>query len=93
MWDLREAAEALEARLIRPTAPFSVFGAACDSRRVQPGDVFVALPGHRANGHDFLSEAFARGAMGAVVSRDPGFGTNLFLVPDVPTALRELAAW
>ncbi len=93
MWDLREAAEALEARLIRPMAPFAVSGAACDSRRVRPGDVFVALLGTRANGHDFLDEAFARGAVGAVVSRDPGIGSNLFLVPDVPTALRELAAW
>lgn len=93
MWDLREAAEALEARLIRPTPPFAVSGATCDSRRVQPGDVFVALPGRRANGHDFLGEAFARGAMGAVVSRDPGVGSNLLLVSDVATALWELAAW
>lgn len=93
MWDLREAAEALEARLIRPAPPFAVSGAACDSRRVQPGDVFIALPGTRANGHDFLGDAFARGAIGAVVSRDPGVGNNLFLVPDVATALCELAAW
>jgi len=93
MWDLREAAETLEARLIRPMAPFAVSGAACDSRRVQPGDVFVALTGTRVNGHDFLGEAFARGAVGAIVSRDPGTGNNLFLVPDVSTALWELAAW
>ena len=93
MWDLREAAEALEARLVRPAAPFAASGAACDSRRVRPGDLFVALPGTRANGHDFVGEAFARGAVGALVSRDPGVGSNLLLVSDVPTALRELAAW
>ncbi|HAZ27272.1 TPA: hypothetical protein DCY67_01455 [Candidatus Acetothermia bacterium] len=93
MWDLREAAEALEARLIRPMAPFAVSGATGDSRRVQPGDVFVALTGARVNGHDFLGEAFARGAVSAIVSRDPGIGNNLFLVPDVSTALWELAAW
>ncbi len=93
MWDLHEAAEALEARLVRPMAPFAVSGAACDSRRVQPGDVFVALTGRRVNGHDFLGEAFARGAVGAIVSRDPGTGNNLLLVPDVSTALWELAAW
>ncbi|QAA76581.1 MAG: UDP-N-acetylmuramoyl-tripeptide--D-alanyl-D-alanine ligase [Candidatus Bipolaricaulis sibiricus] len=93
MWDLREAAEALEAKLIRPMAPFVVSGATCDSRRVQPGDVFIALTGSRANGHDFLGEAFARGAVGAVVSRDPGAGSNLVLVSDVATTLRELASW
>jgi UDP-N-acetylmuramoyl-tripeptide--D-alanyl-D-alanine ligase len=93
VWDLREAAEVLEARLVRPMAPFAVSGAACDSRRVQPGDVFVALTGARVNGHDFLGEAYARGAVGAIVSRDPGSGNNLLLVPDVATALWELAAW
>lgn len=93
MWDLREAAEALEARLIRPMAPFAVSGATADSRRVQPGDVFAALRGTHHDGHDFLGEAFARGAVGAVVSRDPGVGHNLLLVPDVPAALWELAAW
>lgn len=93
MWDLREAAEALEAKLVRPTAPFSASGAACDSRRVRPGDVFVALPGTRANGHDYVSDAFARGAVGALVSRDPGVGNNLLLVSDVQAALWELAAW
>ncbi|MCX7750500.1 MAG: UDP-N-acetylmuramoyl-tripeptide--D-alanyl-D-alanine ligase [Candidatus Bipolaricaulota bacterium] len=93
MWDLREAAEALEARLLRPAAPFAVSGAACDSRRVRPGDLFVALPGTRANGHDYLGDAFARGAVGALVARDPGVGSNLLLVSDVQAALWELAAW
>jgi len=40
-----------------------------DSRRVQPGDVFWALVGPHHDGADFASEAFARGASGAVVGR------------------------
>ncbi len=39
-----------------------------DSRTLQPGDGFVALPGERHDGHDHLQEAFARGAAGAVIS-------------------------
>ena len=39
-----------------------------DSRRAQPQALFVALPGARADGHDFLVDAFARGATGAVVA-------------------------
>lgn len=39
-----------------------------DSRRAQPHALFVALPGARADGHDFLAEAFAGGAGAAVVA-------------------------
>jgi len=40
-----------------------------DSRIVQRSDVFWALPGDRADGADFVAEAYARGASGAVVAR------------------------
>lgn len=39
-----------------------------DSREVQPGDVFVALPGERVDGADFVPTAFARGARLAIVA-------------------------
>ncbi len=93
MWDLREAAEHLGAKLLRPRAPYSASGAECDSRKVGPGDVFVAIRGRRHDGHDFLGEAFSRGAVGALVARDPGEGHNLMLVEDVEAALWKLAAW
>ena len=44
--------------------------AAIDSRLVIPGSLFVALAGERADGHDFIGEAFARGAIVALVERD-----------------------
>jgi UDP-N-acetylmuramoyl-tripeptide--D-alanyl-D-alanine ligase len=93
MWDVREAAEVLEAELLRPRLPFAVQGACADSRRLRPGELFVALPGQKHDGHDFLGEAFARGAVAALVSRDPGCGHNLLRVPDVKKALWELAWW
>ncbi len=93
MWDLRQAAEFLGGKLVRPRGPYAASGAACDSREVRPGDVFVALAGQRHDGHDFLAEAFSRGAVGALVARDPGEGHNLILVEDVETALWELATW
>lgn len=42
-----------------------------DSRLVAPGGVFVALRGERQDGHDFVGDAFARGARAALVSRWP----------------------
>ena len=41
-----------------------------DSRQAQPGDLFVALRGERADGHDFVRDAFSRGAVAALVERD-----------------------
>ncbi|MCG8347857.1 MAG: UDP-N-acetylmuramoyl-tripeptide--D-alanyl-D-alanine ligase [Chloroflexales bacterium] len=41
-----------------------------DSREVVPGALFVALDGERTNGHNFLVDAVARGASGALVQRD-----------------------
>ena len=40
-------------------------GAAVDSRLVQPGELFVALPGERTDGHAFLADAIARRRGGA----------------------------
>jgi UDP-N-acetylmuramoyl-tripeptide--D-alanyl-D-alanine ligase len=44
-------------------------GAAVDSRKVGPGDLFVALEGERTDGHRFLGDAVSRGASAVLVSR------------------------
>jgi UDP-N-acetylmuramoyl-tripeptide--D-alanyl-D-alanine ligase len=41
-----------------------------DSRRVEPGALFVALKGESADGHDYVAEAFSRGAVAAIVEQD-----------------------
>ncbi len=66
-----------------------------DSRLVCPGDLFVALPGRRTDGHDHLEDAFARGACAAFVSQSrpiPRNGRNLIFVPDTLAALQTWAA-
>jgi len=44
-------------------------GAAVDSRVVEPGQVFVALPGERTDGHAFVADAVAHGAAAVIVTR------------------------
>jgi UDP-N-acetylmuramoyl-tripeptide--D-alanyl-D-alanine ligase len=44
-------------------------GAAVDSRLVEWGQVFVALPGERTDGHEFVADAIGRGAAAVVVTR------------------------
>ena len=70
-----------------------------DSRDTQPGDLFFAIPGERFDGHHFIAEAAAKGAVGCVyecgrlapASEDPSI-PRLF-VPNVVEALGRLAAY
>ena len=50
-----------------PDAVVSAVG--IDSRAVGPGSLFVAISGERVDGHDFVADAFERGAVAAVVHR------------------------
>lgn len=43
---------------------------AYDSRRVTPGTLFFAVPGDHVDGHDFVTDAVAAGAVGVVVERE-----------------------
>ncbi len=70
-------------------------GYSIDSRTIQAGDLFFAVKGERLDGHDFVDQALARGAIAAVVSKgqlarypDP---RNLLAVDDTLVALQTLA--
>ena len=89
------AREAAAAWGIAPPADLTFSGVAVDSRRVEEGNLFVALPGARADGHDFVGEAARRGAVAALVARAPDGipeAFPLFVVPDPLRALQALAA-
>ena len=73
----------------RASTEFEINGVTFDSREVGPGDLFVAMPGTVADGHDFIAGAIASGAAAALVSR-PVQSPHV-LVPDVPLALEALA--
>jgi UDP-N-acetylmuramoyl-tripeptide--D-alanyl-D-alanine ligase len=70
-------------------------GVVVDSRRAGKGDLFVALPGERQDGHAFVADAVARGARGVLVRELPEAlpaGVAAFVVPDTLLALQRLAA-
>jgi UDP-N-acetylmuramoyl-tripeptide--D-alanyl-D-alanine ligase len=48
-----------------------------DSRQATPGSLFVALPGERVDGHDYVADAFSRGAVVALVHRAPNVGSEI----------------
>ncbi|MDR7545308.1 MAG: UDP-N-acetylmuramoyl-tripeptide--D-alanyl-D-alanine ligase [Armatimonadota bacterium] len=82
-------------RLLLPPgaqAPMSVSGVTTDSRSARPGDAFVALRGPRTDGHRFVADAMARGAVLAVVSDPSAAAGPAVVVADTLRALGALAA-
>jgi UDP-N-acetylmuramoyl-tripeptide--D-alanyl-D-alanine ligase len=71
-------------------------GYSIDSRTVQPGEVFFAVKGENMDGHDFVDQALAKGALAAVVGQDQGRRysamASLISVGDTLVALQTLAA-
>lgn len=93
-WTDGSVREALGLRTDRAVPDAEYTGVSTDSRTARDGDLYVALVGERFDGHDFVADALARGARGAVVSRlVEGEGTApLYPVEDTLDALGALAA-
>lgn len=71
-----------------------VSGFSIDSRCVLPGQVFVAIPGERLDGHLFIQDAVTRGAIGVVcLHAIAGVSVPQFVVPDTIQALAAIATY
>ncbi len=67
-------------------------GVTLDSRAVTPGCLFVATSGQRVDGHDYIEDAKARGAVAALVERPVTVDFPTIEVKDTTAALGALAA-
>ena len=90
MMNLSAAARALNASLTGGDTEF--FAVTSDTRALKGGDLFVALVGPNFDGHAFLSEAEAKGAAGAMVSRELSTTLPTIAVGDTRFGLGRLAA-
>jgi UDP-N-acetylmuramoyl-tripeptide--D-alanyl-D-alanine ligase len=90
LWTAQDAAAATGGQI---AGDWQASGLSIDSRSVAPGDLFIALSAAR-DGHDFVADALARGAVAALVSRIPDGvdPARVLLVDDVMDALRALGA-
>lgn len=89
---LSELATAIGARLVGEDRSF--VGVAADSRKLDAGQLFVALKGERVDGHDFVVDVATHGAAAAVVERAMGVSLPQLVVADAEVALAEIArAW
>ena len=81
--------------ILRTTGPLhlEIANIRCDSRVVEPGDVFVALVGRDVDGHRFVPQAVARGAAALVLEREiPDLAVPAAVVPNTRQALALMAA-
>ncbi len=85
--------EAIKATGGTCTVSWNAEGISIDTRTVQPGDLFIALKDQR-DGHEFVEEAFAKGAAAALVSyrpRNVSPDAPLLIVENVLEGLNALA--
>jgi UDP-N-acetylmuramyl-tripeptide synthetase len=85
--------EALPERRVVGAPPPAVSGLTADSRRVAPGDCFVAVPGFKQDARRFVPDAVARGARLVVTEGEPlsDLPVAQVLVPSARHALPRLA--
>ena len=93
MFSLRDAFQHLSGARLVGDGSVAIASVCTDTRAIAPGALFVALRGERFDAHAFLDQAFAAGAVAAVVERLPQqLPGPLVLVPDTRRALGEIAA-
>ncbi|MBV9582725.1 MAG: UDP-N-acetylmuramoyl-L-alanyl-D-glutamate--2,6-diaminopimelate ligase [Chloroflexi bacterium] len=85
-------ADVAEAELVRGDPATVVGGVTQDSRRVAPGDLFVAIPGFERNGLEFVPDALARGAAAVAAESPPAGEVPTVLVTNARHALADLSA-
>ncbi|MCM0605537.1 MAG: UDP-N-acetylmuramoyl-tripeptide--D-alanyl-D-alanine ligase [Xanthomonadaceae bacterium] len=69
-----------------------------DSRKIQPGDCFIAIVGEKMDGHDYVIQALGKGASGVIVHKTVPHldehlqSANIYTVNDTLEAYRKLGA-
>ncbi len=97
--DLLVAMAPAGARLAGPPVATRFEGFAYDSRKLRPGELFLAVRTARADGHDYIDDAIQQGAAGVIAERWPastsfaGPGPTAIVVSDTLLALRSWARY
>ena len=91
---IAEIAAASRGKLLNSSADFLVKGVSIDSRRITPGDMFIALKGESFDGHDFIGKAVESGAGVIVAERMPDeCRAPYILVEDTLKALQDISRY
>ncbi|MBR6113808.1 MAG: UDP-N-acetylmuramoyl-L-alanyl-D-glutamate--2,6-diaminopimelate ligase [Oscillospiraceae bacterium] len=84
---LREITAQIEVKALCADPDTEIGGVECDSRRVRPGDLFVAVPGFQADGHRFIPAAAEKGCAAVLCQTPPEIDVPYILTDDSRLAL------
>lgn len=90
LWSEQDLSKALNVE----SAPWQGNRIAMDNRNVLPGDLFIALKGSQLDGHQFVKDAFSKGALAAIVDHVPAEISQdqcCIIVKDTYQALLDMA--
>ncbi|WP_408955841.1 UDP-N-acetylmuramoyl-tripeptide--D-alanyl-D-alanine ligase [Natroniella sp. ANB-PHB2] len=87
-----EIVEAVDGQ-IKNKQELNITNISTDTRTLQPGDLFIALIGDNFDGHQFIADAFQKGAKAAIVSQEVNLNQPLIKVEDTTVALQDLARY
>ncbi|MEO0392917.1 MAG: UDP-N-acetylmuramoylalanyl-D-glutamyl-2,6-diaminopimelate--D-alanyl-D-alanine ligase [Pseudomonadota bacterium] len=96
LWTAKEVIQAVQGHVNPDLAhqAWEATGVSIDSRTIKRGELFLALEGENFDGHDYVADAFVRGAAAAIISRVPDNVPEdwaLVVVDDTYEALEDLA--
>jgi UDP-N-acetylmuramyl pentapeptide synthase len=83
---------ATEGALVAGSPNMEFHGTVADSRSIKGGELFVALPGIRSDGHNYVQAAVKAGAAAVMVSKDVGLNVDAVAVIRVDDTLKALQA-
>ena len=96
-FSLAELAAILKQNLLQVTKSnldTSVLGITTDTRTIKPQELFIALVGGNFDGHDFIGQAVAQGAIAVVVNHQiESLAVPQFIVKDTLNAYQQIARW
>jgi len=90
--NLKELLAALPSKKIFGQIDLDIKKIEYDSRKINPGDLFVAIAGFEEDGHEYINSASENGAIAVVAQRDGDYKAKVkIIVPDTREALALLA--
>src|ERR1041384_192248 len=90
---LKELLKQMSVTRVEGSLDREITGLAYDSRRVTPGMIFVAIPGQKTDGHEYIETAVERGAAAIICERNGFVATKAtkIKVADVREAMAQAA--
>jgi len=88
--------EFVESKQLSGVSDVEVYGLEMDSRKIQRGDLFIALAGRQVNGANFIEEAISRGAVAVLAQTESknkvALSLPVLVLPNLPAVLGKIAA-